>query len=282
MSLLERIGIAFAKQWIAGVDERDAINAGKEINLRGEKVILNYLGENFRDKKSVQKSVKIYLNLLRHMKLEKIAGSISIKPSQLGILISDNEFYQNYKMIVAHAKKLGFDVWVDAEEYQYIERTHKVVLRILKDYKNTGVGIQTSLKRSMDDAARIARSGGLVRLVKGAYSEPSSRAYGGREEVRANYIAIMEMLFRRKARFMVATHDDYLIYKAVEAQKKYRRKVAFGMLKGIRGKLAAQLVRQGEDVNIYVPFGDEWMSYSKRRLQEGGHAMLLLRSIFQQ
>jgi len=282
MSILSEIGVVFARQWIAGTKTVDALKDAHMINSEGKSAIANYLGENFTDKRLIEKSVKIYFELLGQIKKQKIRASISVKPSQLGIMLGDDEFYRNYLKIVAYAKKLGLIVWVDAEEYEYIERTHRVVLQILKKYKNTGLGIQTRLRRSMGDAEGIVEAGGLIRLVKGAYVEPEEKAYVDAKGITANYERIMERLFAMNAKFMVATHDDYLIYKAVSLEKKYRRRVMFGMLKGIRGKLADRMARDGEDVSIYLPFGEEWFAYSLRRLKEEGHAMLLVRSIFQQ
>ncbi|MDE1828419.1 MAG: proline dehydrogenase family protein [Candidatus Micrarchaeota archaeon] len=282
MSILGEIGVLFARQWIAGTNASDALRVAKEINFGGKGVILNYLGENFTDKGQIEKSVKIYLELLGQIKKQKIGASVSVKPSQLGIMVGDDEFYRNYLKIVAYAKKLGLIVWVDAEEYEYIERTQKIALLVLKRYKNTGVAIQTRLRRSMGDAEGIAKAGGMIRLVKGAYAEPAEKAYVRPDEITGNYEKIMERLFAIGARLMVATHDDYLIYKAVSLEKKYRRRVMFGMLKGIRGRLADRLSNSGEEVQIYLPFGEEWFAYSLRRLKEEGHAMLLVRSIFQQ
>ncbi|MDE1846368.1 MAG: proline dehydrogenase family protein [Candidatus Micrarchaeota archaeon] len=281
MSVLNEIGSLFARQWIAGTTERDAINAALQINSQGKSAILNYLGENFTDRKRIDNSVRIYFDLLDLMRQKKIKGSISIKPSQLGLHVSQGLFYENYLKIVEHAHKLGYNVWVDAEEYEYIEPTHRAVVRMLARHKNTGIGIQTRLRRSSRDAQRIARSNGLIRLVKGAYNEPKPRAYTNREEIQENYAAIMELLFRKRARVMVATHDDTLILKALSLQKRYKHKVMFAMLRGIRGNLANKLAEQGEDVHIYVPFGEEWFEYSLRRMQEG-HITLLIRSMFQQ
>lgn len=282
MSLLGKIGVIFAMQWIGGISEEDALRAAMGINAQRKSAILNYLGENYRDAKSIRKSVRIYMDLLREMDRRGVRGSISVKPSQLGILISDAEFHSNYLRIVGLAKRLGLVVWVDIEEYPYVGRTHKVVMQVLRKYKNTGIAIQARLKRSMADAKEIARAKGLIRLVKGAYAEPEDRAFVGRDGIRKNYLGIMEQMFKMKADFMVATHDEYLIYKAVSLEKRYKKRAMFGMLKGIRGKLADKLVSAGEDVHIYVPFGEEWLAYSMRRLQEEGHAMLLVRSIFEQ
>ncbi|MDE1869828.1 MAG: proline dehydrogenase family protein [Candidatus Micrarchaeota archaeon] len=281
LKAINELGSLFARQWIAGTKESDAIHAGIQINAQGKSAIFNYLGENFKDPKKIENSVRIYFDIFKLMKQSGVKGSVSIKPSQLGLLVSDQLFYKNYLRIVSHASKLGYYVWVDAEEYEYIDRTHGIVIKMLKKHKNTGIGIQTKLRRSLRDAQAIAKHGGLIRLVKGAYAEPEERAYNTKEEIRANYLHIMETLFRKKARLMVATHDDYLIFKALSLQKKYKHKAMFAMLKGIRGNLANELARSGEDMHIYIPFGEEWFEYSVRRMKEG-HTMLLLRSIFQQ
>lgn len=282
MSFLNNIGSLLARQWIAGTTEEDALAAASRTNADGEGAILNYLGEDYRDIGHVSRSVAIYLNLLREMKRRRIKGSISVKPSQLGILIGDSLFYRNLDSVCKAADSLGFAVWVDAEEYEYVERTQAVFAKVLKRRRGIGICIQAKLRRSMKDAEKIARLGGMVRLVKGAYSEPEHRAFVDNGEVRRNYIAIMRMLFKRKARLMVATHDDAIIDDALSLERRYGRKVIFAMLKGIRGRLARQLVEQGEDMQIYVPFGEEWLAYSLRRLDEAEHALLVFRSVFQQ
>jgi proline dehydrogenase len=89
----------------------------------------------------------------------------------------------------------------------------------------------------------------------------------------------MKYLFKNSKRFMIATHDDRMIEIARELEKRYRKRIMFAMLKGIRHKLALRLVSQNERVYIYVPFGEEWVEYSARRLKELEHSMLILRSI---
>lgn len=282
MQILRRIGFVFARQWIAGMSVDEAISNSKKINSLDEKVVLNYLGESYNTKKEAEKSLNIYLELLEKMKEKGIKGSVSIKPTQLGMLISDALFIRNCKEIVEKAKKLGYFVWIDMEEYEYVEGTIRTYLKLLQKHKNVGICLQTKLKRSLKDAETIAAHGGIVRIVKGAYAEPDGTFYKSKEDVRNNYLQVMELLLRNSCKIMIATHDDYLIYRAVSAEKRYNARVSFGMLKGIRGKLAKQLVDDGEDFYIYTPFGEEWVKYSMRRIREEGHAILLIRSIFQQ
>jgi proline dehydrogenase len=42
----------------------------------------------------------------------------------------------------------------------------------------------------------------------------------------------------------------------------------FQMLYGIRRDLQASLVREGEPVRVYIPYGTQWYPYLTRRLAE--------------
>jgi proline dehydrogenase len=53
------------------------------------------------------------------------------------------------------------------------------------------------------------------------------------------------------------------------------------MLKGIRDDLKPVLFEAGYRVVDYIPYGEEWYSYSMRRMREHpGNFWLLLRSLF--
>ena len=61
-------------------------------------------------------------------------------------------------------------------------------------YRNTGVVIQSYLRRSADDIANLNVMGARVRLCKGAYKEPPTVAFPDKADVDANYIALMKLL----------------------------------------------------------------------------------------
>ncbi len=69
----------------------------------------------------------------------------------------------------------------------------------------------------------------------------------------------------------LATHDPRLVEGAkrfVRTRSISERQYEFQMLYGIRRDLQASLVRQGEPVRVYVPYGSEWYPYLTRRLAE--------------
>ncbi len=281
MVALDGIGFAFARKWIAGRTAGEAILRAKEANVIGEGAILNYLGEAYGKERDVEKSVGRYLSLLPEMKSARVIGSISVKPTQLGLLEGEAELVRNCAKVASAAGRLGYFVWVDMEEYRCVDATIRAYLAVLGRHRNVGVCLQAKLRRSLKDAERVMGMGGSVRIVKGAYTEPENLAYGGRNAVRRNYVAMMECCVGHRGAVMVATHDDYLTSAAIRLERRSGKRLQFGMLNGIRPRLAKELSDAGEDVNIYMPFGEEWADYAVRRLREAGHAPLLLRSVFQ-
>jgi proline dehydrogenase len=135
-----------------------------------------------------------------------------------------------------------------------------------------------------------------VRLVKGAYHENEGNAFVHNEEINANYIKLLEMLFSRNymnndgvedagLKFAVATHDSRLIENAIKLSKMAKigiKNFEFEFLKGIRDELKTDLVEGGFRVAEYIPYGDQWLPYSVRRLSERKRNLFLLaRSLVQ-
>ena len=123
---------------------------------------------------------------------------------------------------------------------------------------------------------RILSHKGIVRLVKGAYRETPKVAYTKSKDIDKNYLKLMKILFQKSKRFSVATHDDKLIARAVELNKKYKRNIEFETLYGVRQKLIMELVNEGNRVGVYLPYGTEWLPYGLRRIRERKRNILFL------
>ncbi len=109
-----------------------------------------------------------------------------------------------------------------------------------------------------------------VRLCKGIYIEPPAIAYRESEEVRANFVRVLEKLVAQGSYVGIATHDEYLIGEALRDRRATcpRDRYEFQMLLGVRPERGDELVAAGHRVRIYVPYGTHWYEYSLRRLQE--------------
>ncbi len=272
--IIERL---FAGRWIAGETFEDALRVAMRFNSHKISVLINYLGEDISDPKEVDNTVAEYSSLINIISKSKLNASISIKPTQIGYSISEKLFFKNYSYILNLASKRKIFLWLDMEDIDAIESTIDAYLNNF-DGKNSGICIQAYLKRSAQDIRRIVKRGGIVRLVKGAYS-PKHGGFGSRALIDNNYKKLLYYLFLNSKQFMVATHDAHEIDYAVKMNRKWRRNVVFGMLNGINNRYAASLAKNKEKVAIYIPYGPNWISYSYRRLKEEGHAITIIKSL---
>ena len=273
--------IRFARQWIAGVTLDEAVERVKKENNSGIGAIINFLGEHVRDKAEARRNMEENLKILQEIESEKIRAALSIKLTQLGLLFDKNLCSSNVENIVSCAASNNIFVWIDMENSPYTEDTIDIYLDIIKKFRNTGIAIQANLRRSESDVKRIALAGGIIRLVKGAYSEKKELAYQERSEVAINFSKLMGYLFYKSTFLAIATHDELLINEAIEANKAHQRRIEFQMLMGVRDELKNRLVKQGFAVADYIPYGKTWFPYTTRRLRERKRNILLIfRSIF--
>jgi proline dehydrogenase len=278
--LTERLLYRVAKRWIAGYSLEDAIEVAHDANNRHLRAILNRLGEHTPDEKLIQSYAEEYLKLLDRIRDEKIDGTISVKPSQIGLAANPTLYNSNLLRIVEKAETNDEFVWIDMENSPYTEATIRTYLEILPSYPRLGVCLQANMKRTESDLMDLIHRGGRIRLVKGAYPESAEVAYKKRSDVDANYLKLMTMLFEEGDHFGIGTHDGKLIDKARTLAKDYKRDFEFQLLKGIRDDIKPSLVNEGYRVCEYIPYGPEWYNYSKRRMRERKrNILLLLRSI---
>ena len=269
----------FAGRWMAGTNILDAIKNAQRLNSLGITAIMNYLGEELTKEAQVSKAVDMYIKLIRYIKNYKIKADISVKPTQLGLSISESEASANYSKIVAEARLASVFVWLDMEGENTVDSTIRLYA---SEVQNSGVGIcmQAYLKRTESDIQKLAKLGAIIRLVKGAYSTSKSKGFITREAITKNYANLMRIVFEQYTEFTIATHDMEMIHNALKMNETYKRKLTIAMLQGIRNRTAAELAKKNK-VSIYTPFGEQWVSYSYRRLKEAGHLKLVLKSLLE-
>jgi proline dehydrogenase len=280
MGLKETFVLPLAKRWIAGVDMDSAIADAKKANSKGIGAIVNFLGEEIKDSAEADAHANEYLKLQQAISDGKINGFVSVKLTQLGLGSDDQGMQARLEKIASNADRLGQLLWVDMEGSAFIDATLKTYLAALEKHPGMGVALQSYTRRSEADLKSILDVGGTVRLVKGAYRESSDFVYTTRDEITASFTRCMETLFQRGSGFAIATHDSALIDKAKTLSGSKHPDFRFELLKGIRDEMKDELVKSGFRVSEYLPYGDRWWAYSKRRVTEHpSNIWLLLRSL---
>lgn len=260
--------IRFADQWVAGENLDDAIRVARAANTRGIEAVVNYLGEHYREKATVEATVGEYLRLIAAIRSAGIRGCVSTKPTQIGILI-DREYALSQFLVVLDAIRAdGRMLWIDMEAASTTEDTIRIYEQLLERYDRVGLCLQANLRRTEKDLARLLPQGARIRLTKGAYRETPEVAYTARSEIDRQYRRFEETLFREGRHFAIASHDARMIDHALELAKTNDVPFEFQMLQGVRDPLKAELVEKGYDVLEYIPYGPNWLPYFGRRLRE--------------
>ena len=280
--LLERLLFKVSKRWIAGYSNNDAMIEAKKSNHNGMSAILNYLGEGYVEKSQIDRSVTEYITLLDLLKSNDVRGSISVKPTQIGLSVGYDKCLENFRKISEKAKQSGHFMWIDIESSNFVEDTLSIYLEILRKNRDTGVAIQSYLKRSYSDLLHLMEHSANLRIVKGAYSEEKDTAYQSNNEINQNFSALMKLVLEESAYggiVAIATHDSKLIQEALVLSWKgseRMKNLQFQLLKGIRDELKLQLVTNGYLVLEYIPYGEKWLQYSIRRIKERKRNVFLL------
>ena len=223
--LMEKFLFRIAKQWIAGDTMGQALESARLANKNGMNAIINKLGEHLKSKNQVENTVKEYLVLVSSLRRSRVQGGVSIKPTQLGLLIGKQECLKYYNIIIEKAVQSQAFVWIDMESSEHTDQTIGIFLDLFDKYERLGLAMQANLRRSRGDLMRLLEKGAKIRLVKGAYREKKEVAFQSRAEVDQNYRGLMEMLFVNGNEFGIATHDSNMIEKAIQLSKAYEKKI---------------------------------------------------------
>ena len=277
----------FASRFVSGTKVDDAIRAIRALNSKGINVTLDHLGEHTSRPEEASEATAAIINTLDEIKASGLCANVSIKLTQIGLGLDESVCAQNLERILARAKEDGNFVRIDMEDTPYTDKTINLYCQMRqKGYDNTGVVLQSYLYRSEADARKLLEDHTPVRLVKGAYQEPADKAFPKKADVDANYDLLSKIIMDAALAAdsprvhgdgcfppipAIGTHDE----KRIEFAKNYAEKIGlprdayeFQMLYGIRRDLQEQLVKQGYQVRVYVPFGTHWYPYFMRRLAE--------------
>ena len=280
LGLQELFLLRVAKRWIAGVDLDSAIKDATSANGKGIGAIVNFLGEEIEDPSMADAQVEEYLRLQKAIKDNTVEGFASVKLTQLGLGADDGGAVRRLERIADNAENLGQRLFLDMEGSEFTEKTIAVYLDQLSRHRRTGLALQAYTRRSESDMKKLLDRGAHIRLVKGAYRESRDFVYPTRKEVAKNFSTLMGLLFERGDDFAIATHDSALVDEARRLAESKHANFRFEMLKGVRNELKAELTRSGYKVYEYLPYGDRWFAYSKRRMTEHpSNVWLLLRSL---
>jgi proline dehydrogenase len=266
------------RRFVPGARSGDVVPAAGRLAGTGRMATIDYLGEDTTELAQAQHTRDAYLRLLEALSDAGLTSGgtveVSLKLSALGLALPGD----GNKIALEHARQIcqaaadaGTTATLDMEDHTTTDATLETLSELRPDFPSVGAVVQAYLYRTEADCADLAGEGSRVRLCKGAYKEPESVAFQSSAEVDKSYVRCLKVLMAGQGYPMVASHDPRLIEIAGALAAKHGRdpkSFEYQMLFGIRPDEQQRIADRGDQMRVYIPFGEEWYGYLMRRMAE--------------
>jgi len=263
------------KRFMPGEEPEDALAAAQDLAAAGIGTIFTQLGENLTALGDADAVREHYLWLLDVIRQRALPAWPSVKPTQLGLDLSQEACLANLETLAAKAEAAGSLLWIDMEDSSYVDRTLALFRSLREKHAKVGLALQACLRRTPADLDALLPLRPTIRLVKGAYLEPPHVAFPAKRDVDAAFLQLGERLLELAARGgafpIFGTHDIRLIARLTDHARAL--KVAdsaweIHMLYGIRAADQRRLTAEGRKVRTLISYGRSWFPWYMRRLAE--------------
>jgi proline dehydrogenase len=263
------------RRFMPGETVEEALDAAEFFRPHGIGILFTQLGENLTQLSEAEAVAEHYHALLDMIAARGMDAEISAKPTQLGLDLDREAALRLLSGLADHAAQRNAVAWLDMEGSAYTDATLDLYRSLKEKHANVGICLQAYLRRTPADVHALLPLKPAIRLVKGAYDEPASIAFRGKDEVDAAYQSLCVLMLPYAAtgdlRLGMGTHDTKLIERvATHAAGVGIGKDAFEveMLYGIRQKEQLRLASQGFRVLALIAYGEAWYAWYMRRLAE--------------
>ena len=256
--------------YIAGPTLDDARRVVAELDAQGMRATVDVLGEEITLEAEARAIARAYHDALAAFGDDDLDANVSIKLTGFGLKLDRALCTDLVRELVRDAESRGRFVRIDMEDSSTTDDTLDLYRQLRAEgHDRVGIVLQSALRRTAADIEALAPLRPGVRICKGIYVEPPSIAFQDDDEIRQSFVDAMDALFAAGSRVAIATHDEWLIERALERVASLDdSSYELQMLLGVRPGRARELVAAGHPLRVYVPYGVQWYEYSLRRLQE--------------
>ena len=261
------------RRFMPGEELGDALSAADRLADASITTTITLLGENLASSDEADEVLEHYRWALEEVGERKLDAEISVKLTQLGLDFGVDAAHDRLTRLARATSSL---VWVDMESSEYVDSTLEIFRSVKQEASNVGLCLQSYLRRTEADLEALLPLDPAIRLVKGAYQEPTSVAFPRKADVDQSFMRLTSVLLRARAaggqgRPMIASHDPRMIGEASRLAHELgmdRSAYEYGMLFGIERAEQARLARNGHHVRVLISYGPAWFPWYMRRLAE--------------
>ncbi len=288
-----------AQRYIAGESIPQVRKNLAKLQQAGMSFTVDLLGEAVITEAEAQGYLQNYLHLMEALGTGQVSVKLTALYSQFDPLDregSSRKVKERARLLLRRAQELGVQVHFDMEQYAYKSLTLEILQELLSEeefHERTDVGItlQAYLRDSAQDLHDLLAWGQqrgypvTVRLVKGAYWDQETihaaqqnwpaPVFAAKGTTDANFEQLTQLLLEHHhiLRPAIGSHNvrSQAWALAVATLRQIPpAQIEFQVLYGMADRLAQALVRRGQQVRVYCPYGEliPGMAYLIRRLLE--------------
>lgn len=261
----------FKDKFVAGSTLQDAVNKAKFYKAKGEKSVINILGEHAKDHNTANRFCEQILELINLLAKEGLGDvHIAEKPSQIGLDVSADLYRANkLRILKCAAIKLPRTlIETDAEDHSYREQVLRISLDLNKYFTNQLICCQMNRKETIWEIVMLRYCGIPTRICKG-------NAYKGdiekEDDLRRIFLENLQWhrVVSKEIISAFATHDLFLIDAIAKELAHCPNLFEFELLMGIEENLPKRPHLQGFTFRRYIPCdpNNQWRPYAKRRAE---------------
>jgi len=255
-----------ARPYLGGEDIADALCVAERLAEDGFAVSLSYWD---RGHEPLEKIEAIAIAALSAMASAGAPGYLALKPPAL-------RFSKDAaRRIAAVAAPLGLRLHFDSHGSDVVERSNTMLEVMLEEMgpAQLGTTLPGRLTRSRQDAEWVIDRGLNVRVVKGAWPDPSCPG----EDLGAGFLDIIDRLAGRARYVAVATHDLKVGHAAIAKLQAAGTPCEIEVLLGMPAKPLLDWAKaNGVRVRIYVPYGFGFIVNAVGVLRRNPHLLLAI------
>lgn len=261
-------------RFMPGESLDDVIAAVRALAAERTPTIITHLGENVSTDAAADQTVDEYERLIAALGETRSGADVSIKLTQFGWDVDQRRALIRVSKVVSLAAAQKMTLAIDMESSAYVESTIGAYETLAHEHPNVALCLQAYLHRTPADLRRLLPLNPHIRLVKGAYREPSEVALGRRADVDRRYVALARELLAAVpsgTRVVFGTHDMALLARIrTDAAELRVSETSFEvqMLYGIQDAGRRELARDGIATRVLISYGKAWYPWFMRRLAE--------------
>jgi proline dehydrogenase len=256
------------ERFMPGETAEDGLGAAQRLATEGIPATFTLLGENVDDLSQATAAAGEYLRLLDRIDELGLDAEVSVKLTQLGFDLEPGATMVHMERLADRSADMGRTVWIDMESSGYVDGTLELYTSLLGRSPNSGLCLQSYLRRTWDDVVKLVPKSPSIRLVKGAYREPIEVAFQGKRLIDESYFRLASHLATSARRLALGTHDTDLVARIEAAVPGGRESFEVAMLYGIRSDEQRRLAREGYAVRTLIAYGPYWYPWFMRRIAE--------------